>query len=212
MRLRDTPTGYGWISIILHWLIVVAIIALLFIGDSIGEEGDYMLRLHTSIALTAYILIAIRIWWRLKQGHPGPLPGQAGWSYTLGKIVHYILIAASGVMLVSGPVMAWSGVMPIRFYGFFELPNPIGSNLALFDVALAAHIGGAITLAAGTFLHIGGVLKHTIWNHDETLVKMLFPRRLPEGMPDLTPRQAAKLKAASKAPRSGKTAGEAPSK
>jgi len=208
MRWRDTPTGYGWISIILHWLIVLAIIALLFIGDSIGEEGDYMLRLHTSIALTAYILIAIRIWWRLKQGHPGPLPGQQGWSFTLGKIVHYILIAASGVMLVSGPIMAWSGLLPIRFFGFFEVPNPIGHHLTLFDIALAAHIIGAVTLAAGTLLHIGGVLKHTIWNHDETLVKMLIPHKLAEGEPDLPPREAAKLKAKPAAD----AAPEAPSK
>ncbi len=93
----------------------------------------------------------MRIWWRLKQGHPGPLPGQAGWTFTLGKIVHYILLAASGVMIVTGPLMAWSGEMPIRFFQHFTLPNPIGSNPALFDIALDAHIGGAVTLAAGHF-------------------------------------------------------------
>ncbi len=199
MRLKDYPTGYGWISILLHWLIVAAVVALLFVGDSIDVMGDPMLHIHTSIALTAYILIAIRIWWRLKQGHPGPIKGQEGWSFTLGKIVHYLLIAATGLMLVSGPVMAWAGVMPIRFYGLFEVPNPIGSNPDLFHAALFCHQVGAISLAAGTLLHIGGVLKHTIWNHDHTLVKMIHPGTPEPGMGDLTPREAAKSKASRQA-------------
>jgi cytochrome b561 len=179
MRLHDTPTGYGWVSILLHWLLVVVILALLFVGDSIEVGGDHMLRLHTSIAVTFYILIAVRIWWRLKEGHPGPLPGQEGWSFILGKIVHYILIAATGVMLFSGPIMAWSGEMPVRLFDLLTIPSPFDANPALFEVALEVHKWGAITIAVGTFLHIGGVIKHTIWNRDHTLVKMIIPAKAP---------------------------------
>jgi cytochrome b561 len=177
MRFRDTPTGYGWVSIILHWLVAAAIVALLFVGDSIGSVGDPMLQVHTSIALVAYVVIAVRIWWRFKEHHPGPAEGQAGWSYTVGKVVHYILVIASGVMLISGPLQAWSGNMPIRMFNWFSIPSPFGQSPVLFEIAHNAHVSGAVTLAVGTLLHIGGVLKHTIWNRDHTLIKIFVPER-----------------------------------
>lgn len=177
MRLHDTPTGYGWVSILLHWLLVAVILALLFVGDSIEIGGDHMLRLHTSLALTFYIVIALRIRWRLREGHPGPLPGQEGWSFIAGKIVHYVLIAATGVMLVSGPIMAWSGEMPVRLFDLLTIPSPFQAHPVVFQVALEFHKWGAITIAVGTLLHIGGVIKHTVWNRDHTLVKMIIPAK-----------------------------------
>jgi cytochrome b561 len=190
MRLHDTPTGYGWISIVLHWLAAAAIVALLFVGDSIGTAGDHMLRLHTTIALTAYVVIAIRIWWRFKEGHPGPEEGQKGWSFTVGKVVHYILVVAMGVMLVSGPLQAWSGGMAVRLFDL-EIPSPFGHSPALFEIAHEAHVWGAITLAVGTVLHIGGVFKHTIWNRDHTLIKIFMAAKPPEDSLEENPKPAA---------------------
>lgn len=174
MRLHDTPTGYGWVSIVLHWLVAAAIVALLFVGNSIGTVGDRMLRIHTTIAIFAYLVIAIRIWWRFKEGHPGPAEGQDGWSYTVGKVVHYILVIAMAVMLISGPVHAWSGGMAVRVFDWVTIPSPFGQSPALFEIAYEAHVGGAVTLAVGTLLHIGGVFKHTIWNRDHTLIKIFI--------------------------------------
>ena len=191
MRLRDTPTGYGWVSIILHWLAAAAIVALLFVGDSIGTQGDRMLRAHTTIALLAYLVIAVRIWWRFKEGHPGPAEGQEGWSYTVGKIVHYGLVVAMAVMLVSGPLQAWSGGMPIRVFDWFTVPPPFDHHPALFEIAHEAHVWGAITLAVGTVLHIGGVFKHTIWNRDHTLIKIFMAAKPPEDSLEENPKPAA---------------------
>ena len=37
MRLKDTATGYGWISILLHWVTAVLILYLLYLGTTIGS-------------------------------------------------------------------------------------------------------------------------------------------------------------------------------
>ena len=68
MRTRDTRTGYGWISIALHWLTAIVILTLWFIGSSIQSDlatgSTSTLRLHTSIAITAYVLLWARVIWR----------------------------------------------------------------------------------------------------------------------------------------------------
>ena len=59
MQFRDTSTGYGWLSIALHWFTAIAVIVLLFVGDTIstleGQEREEALLLHTSIAITSYL-------------------------------------------------------------------------------------------------------------------------------------------------------------
>src|SRR5690606_11531691 len=94
MRTEDTANGYGWVSIALHWLTAIVILTIWFIGSSITAQEDMaeherLLRLHTSIAILAYALLWVRIVWRFVKGHPGPLPGQAGLFYAIGKYTHY---------------------------------------------------------------------------------------------------------------------------
>ena len=75
MRTTDTRTGYGWVSIALHWTTAIIVLTLWFVGSSIQSDPgtqESTLRLHTSIAITAYLLLWARVIWRLKIGHPGP--------------------------------------------------------------------------------------------------------------------------------------------
>ena len=59
MRAQDTPSGYGIVSIALHWLTAIIVLVIWFVGSSIraGDDPESTLRLHTSIALTAYVLL-----------------------------------------------------------------------------------------------------------------------------------------------------------
>ena len=183
MRLKDTPTGYGLISIVLHWLTAIVIVVLLAVGASIktGNQHQYeqMLPLHTSIALTAYVLIWGRIIWRFTVGHPGPLPKQRGVFFYIGKYSHYVLLVAIGVMLISGPLMAWSAGIDIPFYDWFTIPAPFAPNQDWFDFLLTVHGSAASVIAIGVFLHIGGVFKHLIINRDGTFEKMMIPAHEP---------------------------------
>src|SRR5215203_1319753 len=111
MRTRDTSTGYGWISIALHWLTAILILTIWFIGSSITSDlaigSNATLRLHTSIAISAYLLLWIRVLWRFKHGHPKAMPEQRGVFYEIGKFTHWAILAAVVAMLISGPLMVW---------------------------------------------------------------------------------------------------------
>ncbi len=176
MRTSDTRTGYGWISIALHWLTAIIVLTIWFIGSSI-QTADGMsestLRLHTSIAICAYALLWLRVVWRFLKGHPGPLAQQAGLFYILGKYTHYILLVAISVQLVSGPLMVWSMGSVIHVFDWFTIPGPFGKNTGLFDTTHMIHVWSARVIIIGTILHLGGVYKHAAFNQDGTFGKML---------------------------------------
>jgi len=181
MRWRDTRTGYGWLSIALHWLTAIAILTIWFIGSSIQNDlaagSENSLRLHTSIAISAYVLLWIRVLWRFKQGHPDAMPEQVGFWYQIGKYTHYAILGAVAAMLISGPLMAWSRGMPIYVWDWFTIPGPYGANMAMFDILHTVHVWGSRVIIIGTVLHLGGVYKHAAFNQDGTFGKMLVAAR-----------------------------------
>jgi cytochrome b561 len=187
MRMRDTRTGYGWISIALHWLTAIVILTLWFVGGSIQgglEAGDdSTLRLHTSIAITAYVLLWFRVIWRFKQKHPGPMREQAGIFYELGKYTHYVILGAVAAMLVSGPLMVWSRGEVIHVWNWFTIPGPFAGSMELFVFFHTIHVWCARVIIIGTLLHLGGVYKHAAFNQDGTFGKMLVAARSEESAP-----------------------------
>jgi cytochrome b561 len=179
--LNDTASGYGWISIVLHWITAVLILYLLYLGSTIGSfEGDERMQAitrHTSVAIASYILLLGRIVWRFARGHPGPTEEQRGWAYALGKWTHLAVLAALGVMLVSGPLMQFSYGRNIQVFDWFVIPAPFAASFALAGFLHKVHTWSAIFIFCGVVLHIGGVYKHTAFNQDGTLAKIVIPSR-----------------------------------
>ena len=170
----DRDGGYGWTSIILHWLAAIAIIVLLFAGDSIGTAGEPARRAHTTIASCAWLVLAARIVWRLMEGHPPPAASQGRFSYTAGVAVHYALLAGIALMLVSGPVAGWSSGGGIEVFDL-HIPGAEPRIPDLYAIAREAHIIGAVVLAVGTAAHIAGVLKHMFFDRDNLFDRIMVP-------------------------------------
>ncbi len=182
MRLRDTATGYGWISIVLHWLGAVLLLVVWFLGNSTQAsqaENAPAVAMHTSVAVLASLALIGRIFWRIFEHHPGPQPSQRGWSFTLGKFLHTALLLAISIMLISGPVMTWSSGAAIQVFEF-ALPSPIGMHPELRTFMHAVHVNSALFIAYGVIVHVAGVFKHIIFNRDGTFDKMMVPANLSE--------------------------------
>jgi cytochrome b561 len=192
MPMRDTATGYGWLSIALHWFTAVAVIVLLFLGDTISTvetvdgRADAVL-LHTSVAMTSYVFLWARVILRFVYGHPGPLPKQKGFFYAVGKYTHFALLIAIAVMLISGPLMVWFGGAGIGVWDWFVIPTPFEEDLAARDTLHSLHAWSAAIVLILTLAHLVGVYKHTAFNQDGTFGKMLVPAK-----PDEEPTAAAR--------------------
>jgi cytochrome b561 len=177
-RWQDGPRSFGWVSILLHWLGAAAIVALLFSGDSIhaakGLNGDAALRFHTSVALSAYALLWLRVIWRVAKGHPKRLSRQSPRSYAIATPSHWLLVAAIAIMLVTGPVMAWAGGLPLRLF-VIEIPSPVEPMPALYAMMHTGHVLGAWILGWGTLLHLLAVIKHMAVDRDGAFDRMMVP-------------------------------------
>lgn len=181
MRLTDTADGYGWISILLHWVTAVLIVYLLYLGSTIGSlEGDVRQQAvdrHISIAMAAYVPLLGRVAWRLVVRHPGPTEAQRGWAHTLGKWTHYAMVVAIALMLASGPLMQLSYGRDIRVFDWFVFPAPGEPSFGWASFLHGVHSFSALFIFLGIVLHIGGVYKHTAFNQDGTLAKIIIPGR-----------------------------------
>ena len=162
-RLIDQPDSFGWVSIVIHWVTTIVIIALWFIGRSIVEQPsieavEARRKLHVTVGLTVWLLLLFRIYWRVRMKHPRA-DGQSLFIHRVARTTHYIMLVVVGLMMVSGPAMVFM------------------DNRTITDLALAVHTISGSVLFALVLLHIGGTLKHIIFHEDDTIVRMLWPKK-----------------------------------
>lgn len=178
VQWRDTPAGYGLISIALHWSAAVVVIAMLVIGNvmasSSGAGWQYYLRLHTTVAIIVYPLLIWRIVWRVRSRHPAALPRQTRSLVRIAVIVHYLMVALIAAMLISGPLMAWSGGGAVQLF-WLAIPAPFPPARVLYQAMHLVHETGGAALLALVVLHIAGALFHIIFRKDRTLDKIILP-------------------------------------
>ena len=102
MRWRDTRSGYGWLSIALHWLTAIVVLTMWTVGTmsqtDVQEDSAWYAHLHMSIGVSAYLLLWGRILWRFVVGHPAPHPGQSALLFPVAKGFHYLFLVAIGVV------------------------------------------------------------------------------------------------------------------
>jgi cytochrome b561 len=183
-NLHDSDSVYGWISILLHWVTAIVIIILWFLGKSImnvlPEDTDAQRQLHVSIAASAWIVILLRIIWRFRSGHPH-VKGQTMVTHRVAKVVHYTMLITVVLMLVSGPIMVWSGGNPITVFEWLSIPGPFSNSEETRSFAWFIHSNSALLLSGLVMLHIGGALKHLMFHSDDTVARMIWPGKHSSG-------------------------------
>jgi cytochrome b561 len=126
-----------------------------------------------SIGVSAYLILWGRILWRFAVGHPAPHTGQSAILFPVAKAFHYLFLIAIGVMLVSGPLMVWSGGDAIEVFAF-AIPSPFASWPGLHDILRRIHGVTASIIILGVILHILAALKHIVFNRDGTFDKIMI--------------------------------------
>lgn len=181
MSWRDSKSSYGWISILLHWLSGLAVIALWLTGDLVQgasyEESVRLRILHVSIALAVYPLIIIRIVWRLLKGHPR-ISGRSRFAHISAKIVHHLMFLALLVMVVSGPLVILGAGQAFYLFGVKFVLNPSESMQGLSVVARYIHGVFAYLLGGLLLVHVSAAFKHMMFDEDDAFIRILFPKKI----------------------------------
>jgi cytochrome b561 len=163
--------------IALHWIIGLAIIAMLAIGlYMVGlprglEFKASLINFHKSLGMTIFLLVLIRIVVRLVYGRP-PLPPMRPWQRAAASATQGLLYVAMVVMPLTGYLGSSFNKYGTRFWGIL-LPKWGWDDKGMRALFFGIHEVCAWILIALIALHIAGALKHQLIDKDGLLRRML---------------------------------------
>lgn len=178
-KLKNTLLGYGWIAILLHWTMALAIFAMFGLGLYMVELTYYdawykgSLDLHKSVGILIALLWLVRVCWRLSNPAPKALADKP-WENKAAHAAHICLYSLMALLFVSGYLISTADGQAISVFGLLAVPATLTGNEQA-DVAGEVHEWLAWSLIVLASLHGLTALKHHFINKDKTLVRMVKP-------------------------------------
>ena len=139
----------------------------------LAEEASprtFYFNLHKSIGITLFVLIVLRILWRVTHKPPKLLSTYKTWERKLANATHHFLYLLMVAMPISGLIMAVSSKYGVKWFGLPFIKGLDNKNLR--DIFKETHEIVAVLILVMLVLHIGGALKHKFIDKDDTLKRM----------------------------------------
>ncbi len=178
MNWKNTTDRYGSLSIGMHWLMLLLLIAVyacieLRVIYPKGTDPREALKMwHFMLGLSVFALVWIRLIIRLTQVTPRIKPEPDSRQQLLAKLLHIALYVLMIGMGLSGWIILSAAGKPIPFFGL-NLPSLIAENKPLAKSIKEIH---EIVGTTGYFLiglHTVASLYHHYIKRDNTLTRML---------------------------------------
>jgi len=177
MRLRDSPTAFGPVSRLNHWLGALIVLAMLAIGLVFpdlppGASRTFWRTLHIALGTCLLPLAVFRIVWRFAVTSPRALPQQAV-ERVLARTVHILLLVAMVAMLASGVLMQWFGGRPIGVFDLLRIASPLAESELWHERMEQLHGIVAWCLIGLIAVHLAGAIRHSITDGRRFWARML---------------------------------------
>jgi cytochrome b561 len=176
MSVFSNERRFGAIAQSLHWLTAILVLAAFMVAEGgppsrvYGAANAAALQLHESLGTTVFVLVLVRLLWRLFDRRPES-PAMPGWMETASRVVQWALYA----LLVAVPATAIAGAVfgghAVTVYGLGAI-GPISSTSFAAGLAeIHGTLGDVMMWLAG--LHAAAALYHHFLLRDRTLKQML---------------------------------------
>jgi cytochrome b561 len=178
--LKDSRSGYGLLSIAIHWISAVLILFLFGLGiymvdlsyyDDWYHKGP---ELHISLGLVVLLLMLVRIVWRIINPTPEELSAKRTQNLA-AKLVKLGLYAFVFIVLISGYLITTAEGQPASMFNLIKFPVLTELSSQNVDLAGEIHEYLAWGIVILVVLHVAGALLHHFVVRDRTLVRMLKP-------------------------------------
>ena len=178
MQWRNSDSRYGLVSILLHWLVALAVFGLFGLGlwmvglDYYSSWYRTAPDLHKSIGILLFAVMLVRLVWRFVSPPPAAPASHGAATRLASKAGHGFLYLALFALMISGYLISTADDRGIAVFGLFEVPATLTSIPDQADVAGLVHeyLAWALVIFAG--VHALAALKHHFIDRDATLVRM----------------------------------------
>ncbi len=173
----NSKDHYGWVSIVIHWVMALAVFGMFALGvwmvelsyyDAWYHDAPYM---HKSFGMLLFGMLVFRFAWRLLNTRP-TLMGEA-WEKVVALTVHRLHYVLLLVLFVSGYFIPTAEGVGIDVFGWFVIPASLSFDKTKADLIGLIHQYAAWTVMALAAAHAGAALKHHFIDKDKTLLRML---------------------------------------
>jgi cytochrome b561 len=177
-KINNTSTGYGSLSVALHWLMFLLIVATFAMMElkgiyPRGSHGrEIMAAWHFMLGMTVFALVWLRLVARSLGTDPEVNPPMPASQLLVSKFVHWSLYA----LMICLPILGWLTVSAkggeIPFWGT-HLPAIIGKDKDLSSLFKNIHQSIATLGYFLIGLHAVAALFHHYFKGDNTLILMV---------------------------------------
>lgn len=190
MAMTNNRNKYGWMAVLLHWLLFLLIAGLMASGnysDALprDEKVPQLIGIHKQVGVAVLMLMLFRLLWRLVNTSVESL-AESGFVSFLAWANHWLLYLVVMAQAGIGVLMSQISGRAVSLFGW-ELPLLVGERGLLGDPDFIpgarelrtwhTYGGYAILLLVG--LHFLGALMHHFGWGDETLKRMWFGYKPP---------------------------------
>lgn len=180
--MRNTRQAYGWLAIVLHWLMAMGICGMFGLGLYMVELTYYdawykgSFDLHKSIGMMLLVLWLCRWLWRQLSETPVALPGPR-WEQLSAGLTHRLLYGVMLALMISGYLISTADGRSIDVFGVLAVPALPWRVDNQEDIAGVVHEWLAWGLMTLVLVHALAACKHQWINRDGGLTRMLKASR-----------------------------------
>ncbi len=185
MHVPPANGTYHRFSIVLHWLLAVALISIFAVGAYMADLPFSPQRLklynwHKWAGISILLLSILRLGWRLSH-RPPALPdvvtlAMPSWQLKAYHATHIAMYALFFTVPLVGWAYSSASGFPVVLFGVWPLPDFVPVSKDLAELIKPWHGIGAFSLASLVLLHVAAALKHQ-WIDKDGLMQRMWPRR-----------------------------------
>ena len=178
MSFRNTTRSWGFVSKLLHWLVVLLIVNQWVIAERadslpIGIAKLQALAWHKSFGITILMLAVLRLAWRWVNPVPDLTADTRPWERVLAKLSHFLLYALIFAMPLSGWLMSSAKNFPVSWFRLFQLPDLVAPDERTYQLMRDLHHLLFDLLVVVAAVHVAGALKHHFIDRNDVLKRIL---------------------------------------
>jgi len=179
--LKDSRTGYGFITIIFHWVSAPLIIFLFGLGVYMRGLDYYSIwyhrapEIHIAIGLFVFLLMLVRLIWRSTNKSPDAIPTISKQTLLAAYAAKMALYAFVFVICITGYLITTAEGGAASFFSIINIPATLELSGDNIDRAGFIHKYAAWGLMGIVVIHAAAALFHHFVKRDKTLVRIIKP-------------------------------------